>query len=511
MTSPRPPTGASGASLGDNANRPVYTQRGAPRRPVYAQHRAPGLGLTWKIFLWCLALVGVFSLTLALIFWRVQDIARGAGQIVTVNYRTVETSERLIQTLFDLLDDQKRFAILGKEEYQRAAQENLARFRQGVAEARGRGAQPREAWDKLARGLERPPAASGQEWAPVPEEKVNAWLDTLVSIQQEHRDDIAEELLALQERGEAARRLGLVGLIASAALSLGGSVLLALYLARALGRLKQGISRLGQEGGFQPIVLDSGDELGDLARAFNHMGTRLQEEERLRAEFISTLSHEIRTPLTSIREAVNLVREGVLGPVNERQAQFLEVSSQESVRLSALLSRLMQVSSLEAQDLNLSLAPLKAGEVIAQACARLAPTAAAKEIVLAPPEAAPELTILADAEQLGQVLINLLGNALKYSPAGGAVRLGLERRGGEAVISVADQGPGIPLEEQQFVFQKYYRGRGAEMRVDGVGLGLAISQRVALAHGGRLWLESTPGQGSTFFLALPLAPRRERS
>lgn len=151
-----------------------------------------------------------------------------------------------------------------------------------------------------------------------------------------------------------------------------------------------------------------------------------------------------------------------------------------------------------------------AGEVIAQACARLAPTAAAKGISLLPPEPEPELAMLADAEQLGQVLINLLGNVLKYSPTGGAVRLGLERRGGQAVISVSDQGPGIPPEEQQFVFQKYYRGRGAAMRADGVGLGLAISQRVAMAHGGRLWLTSSPGQGSTFFLALPLAPEGKR-
>ncbi|MFH1034392.1 MAG: HAMP domain-containing sensor histidine kinase [Pseudomonadota bacterium] len=448
--------------------------------------------------------MAVFCLTLILVFVRVQEIAKGAGQIVTVNYRTVEASEGLIQTLFALLDDQRRFAILGKPEYRQAAQADLALFGQGVADLRRQGAPPRQAWEGLAQALRDLPA--GPDSPPVPEERVNVWLETLAGIQRQHRQDIAGELMALQERSEAAQRLGLLGLIISAGLSLGGSVALALYLARSLGLLKKGISRLGQEGGFEAIALNSGDELGDLARAFNHMGGRLQEEERLRAEFISTLSHEIRTPLTSIREAVNLVREGVLGPVNDRQAQFLEVSSQESIRLTALLNRLMQVSSLEAQDLDPSLAPVGAEELIAQACARLTPTAAAKRITLEQPPPGQGLTMMADAEQLGQVLINLLGNALKYSPAGGAVRLGLTQKGGQAVISVADQGPGIPREEQQFVFQKYYRGRGVDMRVDGVGLGLAISRRVAQAHGGRLWLASAPGQGSTFFLAIPLAP-----
>jgi signal transduction histidine kinase len=446
--------------------------------------------------------VAIFCLTLALVFLRVRDIAQGAGQIVTVNYQTVEASEQLIQNLFDLLDDQKRFAILGKEEYQRAAQESLARFRQGVAEQRAQEAMPRESWERLARGLKGLPAG-GQ---PLPEGTVNSWLETLAAIRGQHRDDIGRELLALQERGEAARRLGLVGLLLSAGVALGGSVLLALYLRRNLGRLKRGISRLGQEGDFQAIALESGDELGQLARAFNHMGARLQEEERLRAEFISMLSHEIRTPLTSIREAVNLMREGVLGPVNEKQAQFLEVSSQESTRLTTLLNQLMQVSSLEARDLDPSLKPVDAGQLMAQARARLAPSAAAKGITLEPPLGGQGLAILADAEQLGQVLLNLLGNAIKYAPAGSVVRVGLERQGAEAIITVADQGPGIPAEEQQFVFQKYYRGQGVSAQVDGVVLGLAISQRVAQAHGGRLWLNSAPGQGSTFYLAIPLAP-----
>lgn len=502
---PQAPTGAASPGQGQSAARPVNAQPGAPGQPVNTQRGAPrpGLGLSWKIFLWCLALVAVFSLTLALVFMSLREISQGTGQIVRVNYRTLEQSERLIQDLFDLLEDQKRFAILEKEEYRQAAQEDLARYRQGVEAMLAQGPQPREQWTKLERGIKSLPAAPA---APlIAEETVHSWLDALTAIQQIHRQDMAQELLALEQQGQAARRLGLTGLLIAGVVALGGSILLALYLGRALGRLRRGIVRVGGEGQFEPIALDSGDELGELARAFNRMGQRLQEEERLRAEFISVLSHEVRTPLTSIREAVNLVREGVLGPVNQRQAQFLEVSSQECVRLSGLLNQLMQVSSLEARDLTLSLAPTSAAGLWQEALARLAPSAAAKGIALEPPPAGQDLTALADAGQVGQVLLNLLGNAIKYAPEGSQVRLSLERQGDQAVLGVHDQGPGIPPEEQQYVFQKYYRGRALGQNVDGVGLGLAISQRVAQAHGGRLWLESQPGQGSSFFLALPLA------
>ncbi|MBI5524131.1 MAG: HAMP domain-containing histidine kinase [Desulfarculus sp.] len=476
----------------------MSAQRGAPR---------PGLGLSGKIFLWCLALVAVFGLTLALVFWGLREISQGAGQIVRVNYQTLEQSERLIQDLFDLLEDHKRFAILDKEEYRQAAQDDLARYRRGLEAMLVQDPQPRQRWASLEQGLKDLPAAPEGRPAPQPSEAmVHAWLDTLTAIQHEHRDEMGRELLALEQRGQEARRLGLTGLFIAGAVALGGSLLLALYLGRALGRLRQGMAQVGGEGWFQPIALNSRDELGELARAFNRMAARLQEEERLRAEFISMLSHEVRTPLTSIREAVNLVREGVLGPVNERQAQFLEVSSQECLRLSGLLNSLMQVSSLEARDLSLSLAPVCAAGLWQEALARLAPSAAAKGITLEPPPAGQELSVLADAGQVGQVLINLLGNAIKYAPEGSAVRLSLERQGQQAVLGVHDQGPGIPPEEQEYVFQKYYRGRALAQSVDGVGLGLAISQRVALAHGGRLWLESQPGQGSSFFLALPLAP-----
>ena len=463
------------------------------------------LGITWKLLLWCLTLVGLFCLTLVPLFQGLGQMGRQAEAIVRVNYRTVEASEAMIQDLLALLEDRGRQQILGKSEYGQAAAQDLERFAQALNAMVEQGAEPRPLWLDMRRshgqalkGLDGPPAQS------LPEDLVNSWIDTLAAIQRTHRRDIGDSLLELDQRGRDLGRLGLLGLLVSVAVALGGSAALALYLNRSLGRLRRGVSRLGGEGGFQPIALASGDELGQLAQAFNHMGRRLEEEERRRAEFISMLSHEIRTPLTSIREAVNLVREGVLGPVNQRQGQFLEVSSQEVARLSELLNRLMQVSSLEARDLAIRCEPLEAGALIERMVERARPAALAKgiELDLLLPEGPVDL--MGDADQLGQVLLNLLGNALKYAPTGSRVMVCLAARDGQAVLGVRDQGPGIPEEERDYVFQKYYRGKALAERVDGVGLGLAISQRVVTAHGGRIWLETAPGGGSAFFFAIPL-------
>lgn len=460
------------------------------------------LGLTGKLLWWCLALVAIFGVTIGALIWRVQGLAEGSGDLVRVGYGNLSHSEDLIEDLFALIEAQRRFEILRKPEDLAAAQETWQRVGAALAAWIEDRAQPREAWRAVYQGWETaaPPGLD----APVAEEKISAWIDALAGVQRRMRLGMAEGLMDLEQASTDARRLGLIGLVLSCALALGGSLALAWYLGRSLRALRRGVAQVGAGGDYQPMNLASADELGGLARAFDSMAAQLSQEERLRSEFIATLSHEIRTPLTSIREAVNLVREGVLGPVVERQAQFLAVAEGEVQRLTGLLERLMQVTSLEARDLDLAPRPVAAADLMADAAQRLAAAALARrvEIVCAP---GPALTVLADPDQVRQVLLNLVGNALKFSPEGGRLTLSARAQDGEAVFAVADQGPGIPAEEQAYVFQKFYRGRAVKDRVDGVGLGLSLSQRIIAAHGGRTWLASVLGQGSTFFFSLPLA------
>jgi len=460
------------------------------------------LGLTGKLWVWCLGLVVVFGATIGLLLWRVEGLARDSGDLVRVNYGNLRQSEAVINDLFALMESQRRYEILSKPEDLEAARQTWRLVGVALTGWLGQAAEPRPAWEHLAREW-----AAMAEPAPgtlVPETRLGDWIDDLDQVQRQMRAAMAEGLVSLEEASQDARRLGLIGLLLSGGLALGGSLLLALHLGRSLTALRRGVAQVGGGGDYRPIGLASRDELGELARAFDSMANQLREEERLRAEFIATLSHEIRTPLTSIREAVNLVREGVLGPVAQRQTEFLAVADREGQRLAGLLERLMQVSSLEARDLVLDLRPVAAAELLADARERLAAAAWARGVELRV-EPAPELRVAADPDQVRQVLLNLVGNALKFSPGGGGVRLSLAEGQGEAVFGVADDGPGIPAEEQEFVFQKYYRGRALKDRVDGVGLGLNLSQRIIAAHGGRMWLVSAPGQGSAFYFSLPLA------
>ncbi len=460
------------------------------------------LGLTGKLWVWCLGLVVVFGTTIGLLLWRVEGLARASGDLVRVKYGNLRQSEAVINDLFALMESQRRYEILHKPEDLEAARQTWRQVGGALTGWLGQAAEPRPTWEHLAR--EWAAMAEPGSGALVPETRLGDWIDDLDQVQSQMRAGMAQGLVSLEEASQDARRLGMIGLLLSGGLALGGSLLLALHLGRSLAALRRGVAQVGQGGDYRPIALASRDELGELARAFDMMANQLREEERLRAEFIATLSHEIRTPLTSIREAVNLVREGVLGPVAERQVEFLAVADREGQRLAGLMERLMQVSSLEARDLVLEIRPVAAAELLADAAQRLAAAACARGVDLRV-EPAPELIVAADPDQVRQVLLNLVGNALKFSPGGGSVRLSVAAGPDEAVFGVADDGPGIPAEEQEFVFQKYYRGRALKDRVDGVGLGLNLSQRIIVAHGGRMWLESPSGQGSAFYFSLPLA------
>jgi signal transduction histidine kinase len=219
------------------------------------------------------------------------------------------------------------------------------------------------------------------------------------------------------------------------------------------------------------------------------------------------LSHEIRTPLTSIRESVSLIKEEVMGPVNDRQKRFLDIASAEIERITNLLTTLMRVSSLGANPLQVEPGPISSAALVAGSVQRLLPLAEARGIALRAETGEPAEDAMGDMTHLQQVLLNLVGNAIKFSPPGSEVVVGVEREGErELRICVTDNGPGIPPEEQAHVFHRYFRGSKIRDQVDGIGLGLSISKHIIEAHGGRLWVVSEPGRGSSFCFTLKPVP-----
>ncbi|WP_250635940.1 sensor histidine kinase [Salidesulfovibrio brasiliensis] len=183
------------------------------------------------------------------------------------------------------------------------------------------------------------------------------------------------------------------------------------------------------------------------------------------------LSHEIRTPLTSIRESMSLLEQGVFGEVNEKQRQFLSLSMGEAVRLTDLLERLMTVSRLESGQLDVSPEAADAGQLVREVADSLLPAAEHAGITLDVEINEPARPVRADAERIRQVLLNLGGNAVKFSPKGARVVLAVQPSNGGAEFSVSDDGPGIAEAEQQLVFDKYYRAGSVREEKDAPGWG----------------------------------------
>lgn len=235
-----------------------------------------------------------------------------------------------------------------------------------------------------------------------------------------------------------------------------------------------------------------------------------REDRRLKDEFLTTVSHELRTPLTSVIGYLSLALEGGYD-IDPEVAELLEVARRNGGRLGALVEDLLLIAQAQADRLPLRLRPVALGALIDQALEAARPSATAAGLRITR-RLDPVPDTLADPARIGQLLDNLIANAVKYTPAGGEVAVALAERSGRARISVADTGPGIPADERPRLFDRFYRTRGAvDEGVPGTGLGLSIARAIAEAHGGGIRLDDAPGAGSVFVVDLPLTRQQDRA
>jgi NtrC-family two-component system sensor histidine kinase KinB len=232
--------------------------------------------------------------------------------------------------------------------------------------------------------------------------------------------------------------------------------------------------------------------------------TRLRELDRLKSEFVLTASHELRTPLTSVSMAVELLMESATAKLTDREQELLGACHEDVQRLRALVNDLLDLSKIEAGKLDLAFERVQPGLLFDQALAVMRPQAEGKrlELTLAADDDLP--AVLVDPNKIVWVLVNLMANAVRHTPEGGHIRVKGEQVGGQVHISVADDGEGVPYEIQSRIFDKFVQVK-RDASVGGSGLGLAICKEVVRAHRGTIWLDSVPGQGSTFTFTLPTA------
>jgi signal transduction histidine kinase len=239
-----------------------------------------------------------------------------------------------------------------------------------------------------------------------------------------------------------------------------------------------------------------------------HSSASLREEARareLRDEMLSVVSHELRTPLTSILGTMQALQRGVGGSLTGRQEQLVGMAATNSARLARLVDDLLDVQRLSSGVPVLYLGPVRVQDVVEDVIEQLAPLADEAEVRLE--QRRSSAVVLADRDRLQQIVLNLLGNAIKFSPPGTACLVSSQRRGDEVLVRVKDQGSGIPAGAHERIFQPFRQADSSDRRAhDGTGLGLAIVRALVEQHGGRAWAESNAGRGATFLFTLPAAP-----
>jgi PAS domain S-box-containing protein len=234
-------------------------------------------------------------------------------------------------------------------------------------------------------------------------------------------------------------------------------------------------------------------------------GAEAARANQAKAEFLAAMSHELRTPLNAIGGYVDLLDMGVHGPLNDDQRAAVSRVTANQRHLLTLINDLLSFARLEAGKMEFDTQAMSALELLASMDALIAPSAVARGVDYRVVECDPEIRVQGDPERVRQILVNLVGNAIKFTPSGGRVSLFCEVDGGMVQIRVEDTGIGIPAEERERIFDPFQQvGRSLNRPREGVGLGLAISRDLAQAMGGSLTVKSTPGQGSIFMLTLPV-------
>jgi signal transduction histidine kinase len=298
-----------------------------------------------------------------------------------------------------------------------------------------------------------------------------------------------------------------------------GAIVLALLLGFVLswsltGPIQRIDSRLAAiaSGDFSRHVdVDNRDELGALSANVNRMNDELRRlygeleaASRHKSEFLANMSHELRTPLNAIIGFSQVLREGMFGEINEKQADYLDDILSSGNHLLLLINDVLDLSKVEAGQVELEVAPFSLREALERGVVMVREGATEDGVEVALDVNSGVDVVEGDERRIRQVIFNLLSNAVKFTPASGAVGVSALQMNGEVRVAVTDTGPGIAPEDQERIFEEFQQTDAGIAQGEGTGLGLALSKRLIELHGGRIWVDSELGKGSTFVFTLPV-------
>lgn len=252
-----------------------------------------------------------------------------------------------------------------------------------------------------------------------------------------------------------------------------------------------------------PVLID-GKPSGAI-EVFRDITVEIQRD-TLKTDFISIASHQLRTPLSAISLYAQMLSDGMAGPLNEQQQSFVDTTLAATKRMNDLITTLLNITRIEAGSISIDPRHVDLDPLIKALLNEFAPEAAGKPVELQYGPVATDLSLVCDALLIREVIANLLSNAIKYTPGGGRVRIGARPEGRSILITIEDTGYGIPQASQQYIFTKFFRADNIIAQdVSGTGLGLYLTKTIVENLQGDLWFESAEGEGTTFFLKLPVA------
>ncbi len=448
---------------------------------------------------------------------KLNQFNRASRYMLEMGDRLIDYKERMSDALLSELSYEKKYAISKDralyDRFVSAGKDFAGHLTQAATIADTLGS--KEILDSIEKQHSRYKTLVGEEanhpgpgssgWYKAEKEKiVEAMIEEIRNLELYVEDDIKDRIEGLAKAGTRALRVALV----MAGFSLLFGILIAsgitLGITRPLSVMKRKTREIAGGNFENPLILSCPPEIGDLAQALNLMCDKLKDTDRMKSDFFSLMAHELRTPLSSIKAGITLLKKKADPSQAETREKVLTIMSEECNRLMELVNSLLDLSKMEAGIIDFTFAPGDVKPLLEKVAVEIGPLYAARSIGFHFDATGRIPAVMMDGERILQVIRNLLGNAIKFTPDGGRITLSLKPVAEGLEISVADSGPGIPEEDRTAIFDKYKQSAtGAH---GGTGLGLAIAKHVVDAHGGRICVESEPGQGSTFTVFLPGPP-----
>jgi signal transduction histidine kinase len=454
-----------------------------------------------------------------------------------INFQNAKSSVTALENLKDVVDFTKKFCFIDPDtyrkqlaDYENAYEINLAELQKNAVSGEEQDSVKRltKSWasfiasfknlDSMPKGPDREAAAANL-------------LDELqrleIQTQAVHESTLrvmSEKVYKSEATGETAALVLYSVTVFALVVSLLVSFLIFRSISKPLASLTDGTRAIAEGKFFYRLDTTRNDEFSQLAKDFNTMTFRLNELDELKKDFVSHVSHELKVPLASMRETIQLLLEEIPGPLTEKQKRLLQLNLQSGLRLTSMISNLLDLSKMEAGVMEYELKSRDLTPLVRNAIAELDVQAQEKNIKMDAVLPGTPLQVECDSDRIIQVLVNLVGNAVKFSSKGGVVRILVEATDSIpnnvpdhwrrliansvhgkpfGLVSITDTGPGVPDSDKEKIFEKFRQIKQSKKAVgEGVGLGLAICRTIVQAHRGAIWVEDNPGGGSRFLLLL---------